>query len=178
MNRARLIARMMIGAAVAVVIGFGTAAAGGAVESYGSLPPAVLVDGNGQGVGVLPACAVLSAGDAGGTGTIPGTKPLDCATVGIQGFPRTVSALEAPQSLSGLSLVPETEFDLLQTDLKLWNESLAGRLNFAARKAKARGDMAEYQRLYAEYCEALEQGMDRRALLGKKAASGRRPAGK
>ncbi|MEI8083299.1 MAG: hypothetical protein WCI74_15790, partial [Actinomycetes bacterium] len=170
---AGLSARMMIGAAVAVVIGFGTAASGGAVESYGSLPPAVVVDGNGQGVGALPACTVLAAGDVGGTGMIPGTKPLDCATVGIDGFSKAVLALEAPQSLSGLSLVPETEFDLLQTDLRLWNESLAGRLNFAARKAKARGDMAEYQRLYAEYCEALEQGMDRRALLGKKADGGR-----
>ena len=174
MNMAGLSCRMMIGAAVSVVIGFGTAAAGGAVESYGSLPPAVLVDGNGQGVGVLPACAVLAAGDAGGTGTIPGTKPLDCSTVGTQGLSRAVPALEAPQALSGLSLVPETEFDLLQTDLKLWNEAAAGRLNYAARKAKARGDLAEYERLYSAYCAELEKGMDRRAVLQKKHAGRRR----
>ena len=168
-----LSARIVIGAAVAVVMGLDNAAPVGSVDSYGPLPTAVMVDGNGHGGGALPGCAVLSAVDVGATGTILGTKPLDATVGAIDGFSRAAATMEPVQSVSGLSVLPETEFDLLQSDLRLWNESLAGRLNFAARKAKARGDMAEYQRLYDEYCEALEKGMDRRASLGKK-KTGRR----
>ena len=165
--------QVAIGVVGAVLMGLENAAPVGAVDSYGPLPAAVVLEVNWQGVGALPVCPVLVTAEVGGTGSIPDTKPLDCACGGFDGFTRIALSLAPPPSFGGLSAVPVTEFDLLQTDLRLWNESLAGRLNFAARKAKARGDMAEYQRLYDGYCEAIEKGVDRRVLLGKK-KTGRR----
>ena len=82
--------------------------------------------------------------------------------------------VDAVHGQGGLPSAQAAEFDLLQTDLKLWNEAAAGRLNYAARKAKARGDLAEYERLYSAYCAELEKGMDRRAVLQKKHIGRRR----